>query len=130
MHTLLILETIGTTELLLILVVALILFGPRKLPELARQLGRGMNEFKRASDDFKRTWEREVEVERIEQQGQVERAMVGAPDAPEASAPAPTVPPLEGEQIARGSARAPLVAPTDEPEPPPPLEPAGKSEWL
>ena len=129
MHTLLILETIGTTELLLILVVALILFGPRKLPELARQLGRGMNEFKRASDDFKRTWEREVEVERIERQGQVERAMVGAPDAPEASAPATVVPPLEGEQIARGSSPpAPLAAPLDEPEQP--LEPAGKSEWL
>ena len=133
MHTLLILETIGTTELLLILVVALILFGPRKLPELARQIGRGMNEFKRASDDFKRTWEREVEVERIERQGQFERAMVGAPDTPEASAsaPAPVGPPLEGEQIARDSSpRAPLAAPPDEPEPPPPVEPAGKSEWL
>ena len=129
MHVLLILETIGTTELLLILVVALILFGPRKLPELARQLGRGMNEFKRASDDFKRTWEREVEVERVERQGQIERAMIDAPDPLEESAPAPatTLPPLEGEQIARSSSPATL-APVDEPAPP--LEPASKSEWL
>jgi TatA/E family protein of Tat protein translocase len=58
--TLLFLESVGTTELLLILVVALIVVGPRKLPELGRSLGRGISEFKRASDDFKRTWEKEA----------------------------------------------------------------------
>src|SRR5215208_2369655 len=65
MHTpLLVFEFLGTTELLVIAVVALILFGPRKLPEIGRTVGRGIAEFKRASDDFKRTWEYEVEVER------------------------------------------------------------------
>ena len=64
MHTLLLVfEFLGTTELLVIAVVALILFGPRKLPEIGRTVGRGLAEFKRASDDFKRTWEYEVEIE-------------------------------------------------------------------
>ena len=57
-------EFLGTTELLVIALVALIIFGPRKLPEIGRKLGRGMAEFKRASEDFKRTWEYEVELER------------------------------------------------------------------
>jgi TatA/E family protein of Tat protein translocase len=60
---LLILESFGTSELILILVVALIFFGPRKLPQLSRQIGKSLAEFKRASDDFKRTWEREVALE-------------------------------------------------------------------
>ena len=58
-----ILETIGSTELVFILVVALIFFGPRKLPQLARSMGKGLAEFRKASDDFKRTWEREVALE-------------------------------------------------------------------
>lgn len=53
-------ETIGTSELLLILVIALIIFGPRKLPQLSRQLGKSLADFRRASEDFKQTWEKEV----------------------------------------------------------------------
>lgn len=63
-----ILESIGTTELLLIGLVALIIFGPRKLPEFARMLGKARNEFKRTTDDFRQTWEREVDFETIEKQ--------------------------------------------------------------
>ena len=48
----------------MILVVALVVFGPRRLPDIGRKIGKGMAEFRRASDDFKRTWEREVELER------------------------------------------------------------------
>jgi TatA/E family protein of Tat protein translocase len=59
----LILDSLGSTELLFILVVALIFFGPRKLPQLARSMGKSLAEFRRASDDFKRTWEREVALE-------------------------------------------------------------------
>ena len=59
----LILDSLGSTELLFILVVALIFFGPRKLPQLARSMGKGLAEFRKASDDFKRTWEREVALE-------------------------------------------------------------------
>jgi len=58
-----ILEGIGSAELLFILVIALIFFGPRKLPQLARSMGKGLAEFRKASDDFKRTWEREVALE-------------------------------------------------------------------
>jgi Tat protein translocase TatB subunit len=61
----LILESLGSTELLFILVMALVFFGPRKLPQLSRSLGKSMAEFRRASDDFKRTWEREVNLEEL-----------------------------------------------------------------
>jgi sec-independent protein translocase protein TatA len=61
---LLFLEFLGTSELLVIAAVALLLFGPRKLPDIGRTLGKSLAEFKRASDDFKRTWEYEVELER------------------------------------------------------------------
>ena len=58
-----ILETLGSTEMIFILLIALIFFGPRKLPQLARSMGKGLAEFRKASDDFKRTWEREVALE-------------------------------------------------------------------
>lgn len=63
MHQLLFLEFIGTSELLVVLVVALIIFGPRKLPELGRSLGKAMHQMRSASEDFKRTWETEARVE-------------------------------------------------------------------
>lgn len=72
MFYLFILESIGTSELLLIGLVALIVFGPRKLPELARMLGKARNEFKRTTDEFKQTWEREVDFESVEKQGEPE----------------------------------------------------------
>jgi len=52
---------IGMPELIVIFLVALLVFGPRKLPELGKTLGRGLAEFKRASDDLKRTIEDEIE---------------------------------------------------------------------
>lgn len=61
----LILESLGSTELLFILAIALMFFGPRKLPQLARTMGKGLAEFRKASDDFKRTWEREVALETV-----------------------------------------------------------------
>ena len=63
MHCLLFLEFIGTTELLVVLLVALLVFGPRKLPELGRSLGRALSQLQAASDDFKRTWETESRVD-------------------------------------------------------------------
>lgn len=58
-----ILESIGTSELILIGLAALILFGPRKLPELARTFGKMMNEFRRSTGEFKQVWEKEVASE-------------------------------------------------------------------
>jgi sec-independent protein translocase protein TatA len=52
---------IGMPELVLIFLVALLVFGPKKLPDLGRSLGKGIAEFKRASDDLKRTIEDEIE---------------------------------------------------------------------
>jgi len=50
---------IGMPELLLILAIALIVIGPKKLPDIAKALGRGMAEFKRATDDLKNTLQEE-----------------------------------------------------------------------
>ncbi len=63
MFYLFILESIGTSELLMIGLVALIVFGPRRLPEMMRTIGKAMAEFRRSTDDFKKTWEKEVNYE-------------------------------------------------------------------
>lgn len=62
---LLILESLGSTELVFILMMALVFFGPRKLPQLSRTMGKHLAEFRRASEDFKRTWDREVSLEEV-----------------------------------------------------------------
>ena len=54
---------IGMPELIVIMVLALIIFGPRKLPELGRSLGRSLNEFKKASNELKHTLDEEIRVE-------------------------------------------------------------------
>jgi len=65
----LILESLGSTELLFILVMALVFFGPRKLPQLSRSMGKHIADFRRASEDFKRTWDREASLETPESAG-------------------------------------------------------------
>ena len=64
---------IGMPELIIILVIALIVIGPHKLPDLARSLGKGLAEFRRATDDFKRNVEETAkeheEKEKVAQQG-------------------------------------------------------------
>jgi sec-independent protein translocase protein TatA len=72
--------SIGMPELVIIFVIALIIFGPRKLPELGKSLGRSINEFKRASNELKNTLEDEIRVE---------EQKTPAP-APRATTPAPT----------------------------------------
>ena len=64
---LIILDSLGSIELLFIAIMALVFFGPRKLPQLSRTLGKNIAEFRRASEDFKRTWEREVALEEFKQ---------------------------------------------------------------
>ena len=68
---------IGMPELLIILTLALIIFGPRKLPELGRSLGKSLGEFKRASNELRNTLEEEVRVEEQREQ----RAKVQAEQA-------------------------------------------------
>jgi len=57
---------LGFPEIMVIFVVALLVFGPRKLPELGKSLGKSMAEFKRATNDLKKTWEDEVKAEEEE----------------------------------------------------------------
>ncbi len=61
--------SIGGGEVMLILVLALLLFGPRKIPEIGRTLGKTMAEFRKATRDFKLNLEREVDMEEIASAG-------------------------------------------------------------
>tara|TARA_B110000014_G_C19551287_1_gene294649 strand:+ start:96 stop:332 length:237 start_codon:yes stop_codon:yes gene_type:complete len=54
---------LGFPELVVVFTLALLLFGPRKLPEIGRSLGKSLKEFKKATNDLKRTWETEVVAE-------------------------------------------------------------------
>ena len=55
--------SLGGAEIALILVLALLLFGPRKLPQIGRMVGKSLSEFRRATHDFKLNLEQEVRVE-------------------------------------------------------------------
>lgn len=59
-------ESIGTSELILIGIVALVVFGPRKLPQFAKTIGKTMADFRRTTNEFKSTWEKEVNFEEEE----------------------------------------------------------------
>jgi TatA/E family protein of Tat protein translocase len=94
--------SLGIPELLVIFLVALILFGPKKLPEIGRTVGKHLAEFKRASNELKHTFEEEIRLsERQQQQMPAPPAMptvapphVVSPEAvtPQPVAPADTVP--------------------------------------
>jgi len=108
--------SLGLPELLMIFVVALLLFGPRKLPEIGRTLGKAMNEFKRATNDLQRSLEEEIAVDELKQtKREVEEAMRLTP----APAQAPAMQP--------GAAQPPANAVTPEVGPevkkPEPTEP-------
>jgi len=60
--------SIGMPELIIIFVIALIIFGPRKLPELGRSLGKSIAEFKKASNELKNTLEEEIRIEEAKEQ--------------------------------------------------------------
>jgi TatA/E family protein of Tat protein translocase len=70
--------SIGMPELIIILTIALIIFGPRKLPELGRSLGKSLSEFKRASNELKHTLDEEI---RVEEQRSTERQRAPEPVA-------------------------------------------------
>ena len=82
------LPSVGMPELVIILVIALIIFGPRKLPELGRSLGKSIGEFRKASNELKSTLEEEIRVEeQKEQRAKLEAeqatAVAGASPIPE-----------------------------------------------
>jgi TatA/E family protein of Tat protein translocase len=93
--------SIGMPELIIILVIALIIFGPRKLPELGRSLGRSINEFKKASNELRSTLEEEIRVEETR-----ERTTAAATPPP----PAATPPPVDATTVSR-TTTAPTTTP-------------------
>ena len=113
--------SIGMPELILIFIVALLVFGPRKLPEIGKSIGKGLAEFKRASDDLKKTIEQEMEQGRTEvaavkdQVASVEKSLRetvsapgfgagGGPAAPEPPAQ-PSAPPAPSDAAAAPESR-------------------------
>src|SRR6266498_5467022 len=116
---LLILESLGSTELLFILVMALVFFGPRKLPQLSRSLGKNLAEFRKASEDFKRTWEREVALETSEAESTTDRSRPAEDnsilngDARERASLVPTIMPAPDEQVMARQTHQPNAIPTD-----------------
>ncbi len=96
--------SIGMPELILIFVVALLVFGPKKLPELGRSLGRGLAEFKKASDDLKKTIEDEIE------QGKQEAASIKQHVAEVKStvAAAAEAPRAEETSVSRSDSQSPI----------------------
>jgi sec-independent protein translocase protein TatA len=75
---------VGVPELIIIFTIALIIFGPRKLPELGKSLGKSLAEFKRASNELKNTLDEEIRTE--------ERRAAERQEAPRVSAPADVLP--------------------------------------
>jgi Tat protein translocase TatB subunit len=90
---------IGMTELLVIFVIALIVLGPKRLPELARSLGKSLNEFRRASSDLRREFLDVTEEVRI--------------DPPKPTGDAPAVPPAPAPSRAEGAAPKPAGEPRE-----------------
>jgi Tat protein translocase TatB subunit len=136
-----ILDSVGTTELLVILGAALIFFGPRRLPQLSRQLGKSLSEFRRASDDFKRTWAREVNLENFEKGVEPQENSIldkateriraareaaaneaGSPEAA-ASAIAPSITPVDPSLVQPRETNAQLETTSNE-------QPTSKHDWL
>jgi sec-independent protein translocase protein TatA len=60
-------ESLGMQELIFIGIIALIVFGPRKLPQMARTIGKAMAEFRKATNEFKETWEKEVDFDEFKE---------------------------------------------------------------
>ena len=102
--------TLGGPEIFLILVVALIVFGPRRLPEIGKSVGKMLAEFRKASNDFKRTIEDEVEAERV-READTARAATAPPTTTAPATEAPHVEPPTPPAVSREEA------------PPPPIEP-------
>jgi TatA/E family protein of Tat protein translocase len=98
--------SLGMPEILMILVIALIIFGPRKLPELGKTLGQSLAQFRRASEDFKRQWEDEVVMER-------HRIESPAPAPVEHASYSDSVPAsVDGEHVATSALDEPSNIPT------------------
>jgi sec-independent protein translocase protein TatA len=84
--------SIGMPELIIIFVIALIIFGPRKLPELGRSLGKSLAEFKRASNELKSTLEEEIRLEEQRSVLEEKKAATAAQTVTPPATPTPVTP--------------------------------------
>jgi TatA/E family protein of Tat protein translocase len=98
--------SLGFPELLLIFIVALIVFGPKRLPEVGRTLGKALGEFKKATDDLKNTIEREVRVDELRQ---LTPANLMRPSETVVSRGEPSAPPDELALLPETAAASPAV---------------------
>jgi Tat protein translocase TatB subunit len=99
--------TLGGPEILLLLVLALIVFGPRKLPDIGKSMGKMLSEFRRASNDFRRTIEDEVEAEKMRDAMAEDRTAAAPALAPPAVADAAVA------DVAVADAADPAAAPAE-----------------
>src|SRR3954471_23680593 len=100
---------LGMPGLIVIFVIALLVFGPRKLPELGRSLGKSIGEFKRASNELRNTLEEEV---RVEEQREATQRVAATPVAPAPVAPDVHTGPRAVDPVI---ATVPVVEPTPHP---------------
>ena len=86
--------SLGMPELIVIFVIALVVFGPRKLPELGRSLGRGIAEFKKATNELQSTLEQEINADEQRTQAAAAAAQTAHAEAthPDATHPADAAP--------------------------------------
>lgn len=96
---------IGMPEMVVIAVIALIIFGPRKLPELGKSLGKSIAEFKRASNELKNTLEDEIRTEELNDARKSAQIPPSASMPPAPPAP-PAVNPPDGETTPRADTGA------------------------
>jgi sec-independent protein translocase protein TatB len=87
---------LGFPEMIFLFLFALILFGPKKLPEIGRQIGRALNEFKRASNEFKAQIESEIAQIDLENTRQT---ILPPAQAPSGSVASGSLPPVEGSVL-------------------------------
>ena len=113
-------ESIGTSELILIGIIALIFLGPRKLPSIAKTIGKTMADLRNTTNEFKATWEREVDFEeeaKAWQTGDVSEPVPREPSTPADSEPLalPEIKPADSDQFedARVKDEEPLTVTVD-----------------
>ncbi|MEK6289706.1 MAG: twin-arginine translocase TatA/TatE family subunit [Acidobacteriota bacterium] len=104
--------SLGMPEIITILVIALIIFGPRKLPELGKTLGKSLAQFRKASEDFKRQWEDEVEIERHRIEAPRPEAVEHAGYSEPASTDVQEIQTSEGEEPNTSAPEEPSLVPT------------------